>query len=139
LKPIEISTKLAWHFVGKLYKWGGDDPTAFDCSGLVVELLKSSGKLPRSGDWTANGLQRKFTEVFSAGEGILACYWNRSEDRIVHIEYCIDEHTTIGASGGGSRTKTVQDAIAQNAYIKVRPINYSRGAVSFVDPFLEDR
>ncbi len=139
MNKIEIATRLAWHFIGTPYRWGGDDPTSFDCSGLCIELLKSTGKLQRSGDWTANGLYHTFDKTVAPAEGVLACYWNRSKDRIVHIEYCIDEQHTIGASGGGSRTRNLQDAIAQNAYVKVRPINYSRGEVSFIDPYVLER
>ena len=38
--------KLAWKYIGKFYKWGGDDPSGFDCSGFVIEILKSVGILP---------------------------------------------------------------------------------------------
>ncbi len=130
-----IATKVAWKFLGTLYRWGGDDPSSFDCSGFVIEILKSCGRLPRKGDWTAHGLYEKFKTVPSAKEGTLACYYNREETRIIHIEYCIDSSTTIGASGGGSRTKTSTDAVNQNAYVKTRPINRARGRVVFVDPF----
>src|SRR5262245_24009514 len=39
------------------YAWGGDDSiTGFDCSGLVIEGLRSVGLLARDGDWTAADL-----------------------------------------------------------------------------------
>ena len=55
----------AWRYLGKPYIWGGDDPVGgFDCSGLVVELFKSVGKLPRQGDWTAHDLWLKFKDKY---------------------------------------------------------------------------
>lgn len=133
-----IATQVAWQFLGTFYKWGGDNPSGFDCSGLIVEILKSCGVLRRRYDATASGLYYKFKEVPVPTEGALACYWNKDETRVVHIEYCLNKTLTIGASGGGSRTLTHEDAIRDSAYIKVRPINYKRGKVSFVDPFFVD-
>ena len=132
-----VATAVAWKFIGTPYHWGGDDPSGFDCSGLVIEILKSAGLLPRSGDWTADQLYKKYRHytVKKPYEGCLACYYNSDKSKIIHIEYMIDNVRTIGESGGGSSTQTTADAIKQNAYTKVRPINYDRGCVVFVDPF----
>lgn len=131
----EISTKLAWHYLGTPYLWGGDDPKGFDCSGFCIELLKSVGRLPTKGDWTAHGLYERFSycEVTFAQEGCLV-FWGKTKEHITHVEYCIDEDLSIGASGGGYKTKTIQDAFKQNAYIKLRPFR-SRRPIAFVDPF----
>jgi cell wall-associated NlpC family hydrolase len=131
---IEIVLKTAWRFVGKPYFWGGDDPIkGFDCSGLIVELLKSVGIISRKADFTADGLYHLFknNEVDIPFRGCLV-FWGTKE-KLTHVEICIDEHHTIGASGGGSKTITEQDAIQQNAYIKVRPIR--NGYLKIVNPF----
>jgi hypothetical protein len=133
----EIATKIAWRYVGVPYKWGGDDPMAgFDCSGLCIEILKSVGVLPRKGDWTADKLHRIFEDrvVQDPFEGCLA-FWLNDNGNAVHVEYCISETLTIGASGGGSKTTTEAEAVAANAFIKVRPLTSRPGRFVVVDPF----
>jgi cell wall-associated NlpC family hydrolase len=131
MTKLQIANKIAWESVGTFYRWGGDDPSGFDCSGLIVEILKSVGLIGRDTDYTANGLSKMFTEVGNPSNGCLIFWGNGS--KITHVEFCIDEFHTIGASGGGSKTITQQDAIDQNAYIKVRPIR--PGYVKIVNPF----
>ena len=97
MNKIEIATKVAWSFLGKPYIWGGDDPMAgFDCCGLQVEILKSVGKLPRSGDWTAQQLMLMFGLVIprqdNPKEGMLV-FWHSSKNtnKIIHVEYCLNK------------------------------------------------
>ena len=123
----------------KPYRWGGDDPVAgFDCSGLVIEGLKSVGVLPKIGDWTAEGLSVYFKnrETKKAKPGCLLFY-NRNH-RVGHVTIVWADIAgrllALGASGGGSRIKTREDAIEHNAYIKVRPA--LPGWVKMVDPFI---
>jgi hypothetical protein len=125
--------------LGKPYRWGGDDPIGgFDCSGLVIEHLKSVGILPAQGDWTAAGLAKRFEgrEVTKLRPGCLL-FWFRGQ-KIGHVEivwHVVGERIlTIGAAGGGSRTQTEADAERQNAYIKVRPARPEW--VKAVDPFV---
>ena len=129
----------AW--IGSFYKWGGDDPSGFDCSGHVIEGLKAFDKFPRKQDTTANGLKVMFRpkEVPVPYAGCLV-FWLDRQGRAYHIETALNQWQSIGASGGGSQTKTVQDAILHNAFIKIRPI-YSRqpsGSWLFVDPWLDE-
>jgi cell wall-associated NlpC family hydrolase len=131
MTQLELALKVAWTYVGKFYKWGGDDPSGFDCSGLCIEILKSAGLLPRKFDTTAHGLSNKFNEVTKPVAGCLI-FWG--SPRITHVEFCIDENHTIGASGGGSKTITEADAIRHNAYVKVRPIR--EGYSKIVNPFI---
>ena len=132
-----LAVKIAWSFIGLPYRWGGDDPIqGFDCSGFVIEILKSVGALPRRGDWTAHGLYYMFTDkiVQEPIEGCLV-FWERQDGRVVHVELCIDANFAIGASGGGGTTITIEDAIQKNAYIKVRPFRSRPHIRGFVDPF----
>ncbi len=132
-----MALKIAWKFYGTFYTWGGDDPSGFDCSGLIIECLKSVGCLPRSGDWTAAGLWHKFPVKPANGRAGDLVFWsNIPQGRIIHIEMCINEDLSIGASGGGSKTKTRQDAIRHNAFIKVRPFDSRENLYGFANPYL---
>lgn len=131
------ATEYAKHFIGTFYKWGGDDPSGFDCSGFVCEILQSVGKIGRKEDFNAAALRAKFAAqvVTKPAEGCLVFYAAQAGGPIIHVEYCLNEFQSIGASGGGSTTLTVEDAIKDNAFIKVRTI-YSRAhIVAFCDPF----
>ena len=136
----DVVIKIAWSYLGKFYKWGGDDPSGFDCSGLVVECLKSIGLLSRKSDYTAQGLKDLFMwgtrpEGEKPEAGDLVFWTNEDGDRIIHVEICINSRLSIGASGGGSRTVTEADAIRDNAYIKVRPFKSRQNLWGFINPY----
>ena len=133
----DIAKQVAIKFLGKPYIWGGDDPmNGFDCSGFCIEILKSVGLLPRNGDWTAQMLWDKFKyrEVERPYDGCLV-FWKHKSGKIIHIEYAINETLCIGASGGGSKTQSEEDAVDQNAYIKIRPWATRSNVKGFIDPF----
>jgi len=131
----QIFLKVAWGFLGRPYIWGGDDPMrGFDCSGFVLECLKSIGLAGYNVDMTAEDIRQKFIAraTKAALEGSLV-FWLNDIGKATHIEIAVSPDFSIGASGGGSATKTVDDAIAQNAYIKVRPIQRG-GHITFAYP-----
>jgi hypothetical protein len=142
-----LATSIAEHELGKPYIWGGDDPIeGFDCSGFVVEVLKSVGLLPPSGDWNAAALYERFRHTATRDPASLTpgmlVFWHRgTPPRIGHVEmvYYRDSDTvlTIGAAGGGATTLTRADAVKQNAYVRIRPI--AAGWIGAVDPFVDAR
>lgn len=130
-------------FIGRPYVFGGDDPMAgFDCSGFVVECLQSVGLIPYGLDYTAAGLFSLFSafRVDYILPGCLA-FWAKKGDpgKIIHVEICRNGGQTIGASGGGAATATLADAIAANAFIKIRPIGYRGRKYAIADPFRDER
>jgi len=132
-----VAVDYAKHFIGTPYHWGGDDPMAgFDCSGLIVEVLQMVGILSHGHDYSAHDLYTIFkSAVVAAGyAGCLAFYLDPG-GRAVHVVLMIDNTLAIGADGGGSGTITTEDAIAQNAFIKIRPLDYRKGPRIIVDPF----
>jgi cell wall-associated NlpC family hydrolase len=133
---VDTALKVAWNLHGLPYRWGGDDPMeGFDCSGLVIEILKSVGLLPKHGDWTAADLWRYFNDrpIDSPRKGCLVFYG----DPPTHVEFCINRYFSIGASGGGRASVDEAAASRMNAYIKVRPMNLA--TARFRDPFFRRR
>jgi len=144
IKADYFRNQAVWYlkqWIGTPYLWGGDDFFGYDCSGLVIEVLKSVGILPFNYDATADGLYHRFRgkEVKLGYAGCLV-FWlapSPSGERAIHVEMMIDEYHVVGASGGNSRTKTLEDAIRQNAFVKMRPVEYRGGNYKIIDPFKE--
>ncbi len=117
--------KTALAYLGTPYVWGGDDPSGFDCSGYVVECLKSCGLLGEQEDLTADGLFARFGHaVIGQPEEAALMFYFDPNNRATHVTICLDEEFQIGAAGGDSRTKDTVIAWRQNAFIKIRPIRF---------------
>src|SRR5215211_3663670 len=119
------------------YRWGGDDPiNGFDCSGLMLEGLKAAGRFPRVGDETAAGLANRYPAAPRLRRGVML-FWTWGAPTIQHVEVVWSVTAggiyTLGAAAGGSKTLTLADAAAQNAYVMVRPAREKW--VKAVDPF----
>lgn len=124
------------HFIALPYRWQGDDPIAgFDCSGLIVEVLKSVGVLPHSIDLTAEQIRLLFEHKQCEAKAGALVFWLDELGKAIHVGMMLDELHVISAAGGSKTTTSEEAAIAQNAFIKMRPIYY-RG-LNFVieDPF----
>ena len=136
---IEGSIDYAKSFRGDFYSWGGDSPAGFDCSGFVCEILKRAGLIERKSDYTAQGLWDIFKNniVNIPYAGCLVFYYADNDPaKAIHVELLINDYQSIGASGGGSKTTTREDAIRDNAFIKERPFNSRSNIKGFLDPFM---
>lgn len=129
---------LLWYlekYLGTWYSWGGDDPAGFDCSGLIVEGLKAFGVLPRKGDWTANTLMDGVGLVPANFEDTLhgdLIFWLDDTLGATHVEalWWI-KRFSIGAAGGTRNTLTKEDAMRDNAFVRIRPWASRGGPVAF--------
>ncbi len=128
--------RTALSYLGTPYVWAGDDPSGFDCSGFVLECLKTVGVVSERDDLTADGLLRKFSPklVPAPCEGALLFLLNR-DGKATHVVICLDESFQIGASGGTKDTVDLRAAWRDNAYVKIRPIRFDATRMKVADPF----
>lgn len=129
----KVALDYIMRFTGQWYKWGGDDPSGFDCSGLVVEYLQAGGKIPRKSDFTADQLMGMFPKIPAPRRGGLVFFGKNGV--ATHVEICLNNSLSLGASGGGKNTVTVEDAMRDNAFIKVRPITSRSDVLAYNDPW----
>jgi cell wall-associated NlpC family hydrolase len=133
---METMIQCAMTFVGTPYIWGGSGYEGIDCSGLVQEILKSTGDAP-NGDHTAHGLYLYFLKqqaqpIRTLEPGSL-CFYGTSA-RIIHIAFGIDDFRIIEAGGGTSKTATVDDAIKANAFVRIRPYDHRSDLYAILRP-----
>ncbi|MDD5354972.1 MAG: NlpC/P60 family protein [Candidatus Omnitrophica bacterium] len=138
-EKIKATIEVGYSLMGIQYSWGGNTPIAgFDCSGFICELLKAVGLIGYLEDYSAAGLWNKFQDKVAniPGPGCLV-FWHAKDNvnRIVHVEMCISDELSIGCRGGGSKTITCEDAIRDQAYVKVRPFATKPFILGFLNPF----
>ena len=107
----------------------------FDCSGLVIEILKSVGMAPPY-DTTAQGLYEYFkgnSDDINRGLGSLV-FFGRSEREISHVGFLLDSYRMLEAGGGNSKTVTKSVASKQNAFIRIRPVSNRKDLVGYLFP-----
>jgi len=122
------------------YRWGGDSPLiGLDCSGFCMNLLDAMGFTKFSEDFSAQGIFEVFknNKVETAKEGCFIFY-GKSEKEITHIMYALSDKLCIGASGGGSKTTSKEEAERTDARVKIVPINYRNDLVAILDTKYEN-
>lgn len=99
----------------------------FDCSGLVIELLKASGVIAHSMDYAALGLLNFLkvhgTEKVSTGSSFGAiAFFGESPRKVTHCAFCLDDFSMLEAGGGSAEINTPLDAEVAGAFVRIRPL-----------------
>lgn len=133
-----ILETLIQSFIGKPYIWGGDTPMqGFDCSGFVLELLKSVGLFPSKIDTTAQGLAAYFKAIpaksIRPAFGDLV-FFGEDFEKITHVGFALNDDLFVEAGGGNSSCVDVASAITHKAYIRIRPLMSRKDLVGLASP-----
>lgn len=141
----ELVEILMFRMWGLPYLWGGDDPIAgMDCSGGILELLKSCNGWPSKVDATAQTLYDHFSKdpngkPLDLNEETLLgdlVFFGPSKTNISHVGMAFNGEIMFEFGGGDSKTTTLDAAKKQNAYARFRGIDTRRDLVAFVRPTL---
>jgi len=140
------------HFVNSLrekigcpYHWGANGPDLFDCSGLIVWGLITTGLISRDTDLSALGLANRFRKDHTVRQkptkpGEL-CFYGPNQHTINHVMAVLTTWgggrvILVGARGGTSGTTSLGGAYSQRAYVDVVTGEYWQSKlVLTLDPF----
>lgn len=119
------------NFMGSRYQWTGEGPynIGFDCSGLVLEGLRSIGLWGKE-DATAQMIYDHFVKVkglltpVKADIGDLV-FFGKDLKSITHIGVMINNYQFIEAGGGDSKT-------VDKGMVRIRPLTWRKDLVSIV-------
>lgn len=110
-------------FIGTRYSWGGNTPEqGFDCSGYVIEVLRSQYSIPY--DMTSKQIYKYLISlqadvIYSNFEQDDILFYGKNENSITHVSIAINS-TQIIESGGEGRVDT------DKGFVRVRPINHRK-------------
>jgi cell wall-associated NlpC family hydrolase len=135
---MNILIPYAMSFLGTPYKWGGNNRLeGLDCSGFVIELLKSAAEPLPAPDMSAQALYDHYMaghgEINRWSAGALV-FFGDSASQITHVGMALDQYRMIEAAGGNALTLTPDDAKAKGAMIRIRPIKSRKNLVAIVKP-----
>lgn len=132
MKHKDLVTAFALSFLGKEYIYGGNGPYV-DCSGLVIQILKSAGIGPKH-DMTA---QQLFEHYFRGAKwdhrdwGSL-CFFGRSTNSISHVGFLLNDSQLIESAGGNSLTITKERAQEMGAFVRIRVLDSRQDLVAIL-------
>jgi cell wall-associated NlpC family hydrolase len=83
--------------LGKTYKWGGNGPYAYDCSGFTKEVFEMKGiHIPRN-SWKQAEVGKKITKKYLK-KGDLIFFNSKHESRVNHVGIYLGDGKFIHAS-----------------------------------------
>lgn len=125
----------AFSFVGTPYRWNGNNPMeGLDCSAYVGEILRGAGVINK--DMSAQQLyDHLLVHGYSSTVSLGAiAFFGKSDEEVSHVAFCVNKDLMLEAAGGDSTTLTREDAVRQNAFVKMNPITRRRDLISVIMP-----
>ena len=126
---IETMIVYALSMLGTPYIWGGNNRLeGFDCSGFVLEALRSIGEAPHrdSTAYQISNYLRRNPNWHRADKERGSLLFFGTGDFIKHVSISLGDNLMIESGGGDRRTLTRRDAQARGAMVRVRPITSRR-------------
>ncbi|HEV2109977.1 MAG TPA: C40 family peptidase [Gammaproteobacteria bacterium] len=106
-------SKLVEQQVGAPYRYGGDTPQGFDCSGLVEYIYAQAGvKLPRTAEGQFNAMPRVAYAAVQPGDIL---FFRSDSGNLMHVGIYIGSHWFVHAPDSG---KAVSAARLDSDYWK---------------------
>ncbi len=131
----------AMQFLFIPYIYGGKNVfTGLDCSGLVCEILKMTPVAPWDFERNAQGIHDYFLDHSfkeKKGPGALAFYGTDCQN-ITHVGFMVNDSTIMEAGHGNSQILNKEEAVAIEANVRLRPINYRADLVCVLCPKYEE-
>lgn len=120
------AVEIAFEHFGKPYKWGGQGPFDFDCSGFIIHIFQRTGVFPLRQDDTAQGLFKRYSK-YATGAPYKAtvAFYGKDGDNITHCTFVLNKYVIIGANGGNINRISVED------------FHYRKDLISICDPYME--
>jgi cell wall-associated NlpC family hydrolase len=135
---ITLMTLMSMQYLNAPYKWGGNGPWEFDCSGLVLKVLYDIDiMLP---DMTSQQLHDYIIRngqtfgTFQSSNPSSDCilFFGKSVDKITHVSIAISEDYMIEAGGAGSDSinMSTKELGARDARVRIKEIKNRRDLIS---------
>lgn len=119
-------------FIGSRYQWAAEGPynVGFDCSGYILEILRSVGlwgKEDGSAQNIHDRMKAKTLGVYPVrpDQGMLV-FFGESKDAITHVGIMLNNYQFIEAGGGDSKS-------VDKGMVRIRPLSWRKDLVAWLD------
>lgn len=105
----DTALRIAFEELHKPYVYGSNGTDDWDCSGFLMHILRHTGHVPPTVDWTAQGIHDKLQQSSSpARQAGSLVFYGADLDHITHCAMAINQFAIIGANGGSIKKVSVE-------------------------------